>query len=554
MYPKIILALSCTLISAPLLAGTLSGTVSAAGKPLNGAMLTLSSTDALRSETVFADAAGNYRLDTALSGKLTLRVRMPYHQDATQTVTLAAQEQRTLTVNLTPMISDQEISDSQPAVAHFASLPFAKEGPFTRTNLQAECTSCHQLGNALTRWPRTAANWLPTVQRMHAYNGNDDKALMQARADFLAAGFTGKPVTTRIHYVAAPELAHARITQYAIPEASMPHDADVHRQLNKAFSVDQNTDGLYVTDLTSGLTQNFRAPDGGMPPGGKFTLLNIGGGAYAHKPPRGMHSLALGSDGNYYTTDSFAGGLSIFDPRTNKWGETINIPGKAMYPHTIRADKNGHVWFTVTFSEQVGRLDIATRKVELIDLPAAKTISMPSSTIPYGIDINPVDGTVWISRMNADKIGRIDPVTMTYTEFSTPFRAPRRLRFDAQGTLWVAGFAEGKLAKIRTSDFNVTLYDLPRLIADQPAAPYALAVHPETQEVWVNEVMGNQLLRFLPKEERFIAYPLPLNGSFTRDVSFPADGRACTSTSPQPLGAIEGGVAQLVCIDTGKTN
>ena len=61
--------------------------------------------------------------------------------------------------------------------------------------------------------------------------------------------------------------------------------------------------------------------------------------------------------------------------------------------------------------------------------------------LPYGLDITP-DGRVWFARLYTNEIGSIDPDTGKLTMIPTPFKAPRRLRADAQGNLWIAAFNE----------------------------------------------------------------------------------------------------------------
>lgn len=39
---------------------------------------------------------------------------------------------------------------------------------------------------------------------------------------------------------------------------------------------------------------------------------------------------------------------------------------------------------------------------------------------PYGIDVSPVDGSVWYSKLYADKIGTVDKETLAITEIDTP--------------------------------------------------------------------------------------------------------------------------------------
>ena len=136
-------------------------------------------------------------------------------------------------------------------------------------------------------------------------------------------------------------------------------------------------------------------------------------------------------------------------------------------------------------------------------------------------------------------------------EYDSPVRAPRRQRFDAAGTLWVAGFSDGALAKIDVDTWTSTVYPLPVYAPGEIPAPYAVAVHPHTQEIWINDTMLDVAWRFLPNEERFVAYPMPLRGTYTRDFTFTDAGWACTANNPIPAPALEGGVPELICIDPG---
>ena len=100
-------------------------------------------------------------------------------------------------------------------------------------------------------------------------------------------------------------------------------------------------------------------------------------------------------------------------------------------------------------------------------------------------------------------------------------------------------------------DWSVRVYRLPVLAAGEIPAPYALAIHPQTQDVWINDTMLDVAWRFIPSEERFVTYPLPLAGTYTRDFTFTDQGWACTANNPIPAAALEGGVPELICIDAG---
>ena len=171
-------------------------------------------------------------------------------------------------------------------------------------------------------------------------------------------------------------------------------------------------------------------------------------------------------------------------------------------------------------------------------------------TQPYGIDINPIDDSMWYGRLFGDKIGRVDPETLEITEYDSPVRGPRRMRFDNEGILWVTGYSEGQLARIDVDGFKSQVYEMPEFAEGFRPAPYALGIHPDTQDIWLNENMTDRIYRFIPGEERFIVYPVPLAGTYTRDMTFTNDGRVCVSNNPIPPPALEGGILEIICIDT----
>lgn len=61
--------------------------------------------------------------------------------------------------------------------------------------------------------------------------------------------------------------------------------------------------------------------------------------------------------------------------------------------------------------------------------------------------------------------------------------------------------------------------------------------------------MTDRVYRFIQDEERFVAYPIPLSGTYTRDSDFTNNGAACMSNNPVPASELEGGVLQVIRID-----
>lgn len=543
-------------------AGTLSGrVVGSEGRPVAGAMVSLADAQRGVTESVYTDASGRYALVTRrVSGRLALRVRQAYYRDAREELDLATAQRLRHDVTLQALTDPAEISDSLPAAYHFGRIRFQEGTPFARDRFQRDCLTCHQVGNALTRVPRDAAAWEVTIERMHKYLGNFDVGLRQQRAQLLASAFDGRPLDVRPGFVFDRAIAGAHLTEYRLDRAQLPHDAEISPNDGLVYIADQFGDQLIVTDLQSGQSRYFPVNPQGMNVGGKFARLGIPAlGDAAARLYRGPHSLAVGPDGRWYTTDTFATDIGVFDPRTASWEQPYDIPDgprmPSLYPHTIRFGRDGKAWFTLAFSDQVGRLDPVSRKVDVVDLPPGKSLGVASGTVPYGIDIDPRDGSVWYARLWADRIGRIDPVTLVVTEFDAPVKGPRRLRFGRDGTLWLTGYSDGVIAEIHTHgvrDFSSRVHALPEFAPGYRPAAYALAVAPRTGHVWVNETMTDRLYRYDPRHGRWTVYPLPLRGTYTREISFTRTGEVCTSNNPFPVGALEGGVAELICIDPGR--
>ena len=540
------------MLALPATAGTFSGTINNSdGSPMQGVMIRVSHADSGMSETIFSDTQGKFRLATALHGALHVRLRTPYYRDLETHMDLAVDADVNRALVMERMTSDVEISDSLPAAYHFGSLNFESgdDAPFNRYQFQRDCLSCHQLGNALTRAPRSADRWHQTIQRMHRYmGGNYDYAMRQRRAVMLSEGFNGKPVSVRPKFPLDPALSDATIYEYRLTRGN-PHDAIVHPQTGIIYSADQIGSHFAVTDTSTGKSEYISQSGNGnryRVPGSTTGEIDSFS-SYTRNAP---HSMALGLDGKYYVTNTATNTIGVFNPETNEWEPSYVIGGGARYPHTIRIDKQGIAWFTISGSDMVGRLDPVSGESTVIHLPFAASRGGTRGTWTYGIDINPKDGSIWYGRLFADRIGRIDPKTLEVREFDSPMRGPRRMQFDNSGTLWVAGFAEGSLARIQpTADgFDSRVYPMPEFADGYRPAPYALGVHPQTQDIWLNETMTDRLFRFIPSEERFIAYPVPLRGTYTRDFSFTPDGKACTSNNPFPLASLEGGVSEILCI------
>jgi streptogramin lyase len=281
----------------------------------------------------------------------------------------------------------------------------------------------------------------------------------------------------------------------------------------------------------------------------------------------------MAPDGAVWITLAAGNQLARFDPKSERF--EIHDVETGFYPHTLRFDAQGRFWYTMAASNHVGRFDPATDEQLHIRLPArtlAQEVAlrlMPlflwldrefglregaassgdgfNMPVPYGIDIAP-DGGVWFSQLNEDRIGRIDPESLEVELVETPFPAPRRLRFDSRGVLWVPSFSAGLLSAFYPATGAFQSWPLP-LEPREGVTPYALHVDRRTDQVWVCGTNSDTLIRFDPPSEQFTVYPLPTRVTYTRDIDFDASGRVWTSNSNSPAWQIEGGQPRVLRLD-----
>ena len=558
----------------------LSGQVMlASGSPLAGAMVTLTD-DAGFSTTVYSDTTGAWSLQASHVRpplRLRARARGPW-QDALMPVDEASLS-GPVTLVVHPHSDPSAVSEQLAASAHAASIDW--DDAETREDFISQCHFCHQIGNAMTRRPRSARQWAEVVRRMEGYG-----ALLtwQNEKDFahtLSAQFSGAPLVVTHTPEMHEELPSAVMREWAFGgPLNYVHDVEIGPD-GLLYGVDMSADRIWILDRDTHRIDYVQWPNSGLPQGGMFSGAVAPLGTFdAHHGP---HSIVHGPDNKLYTTNSLAAEIGIFDPVT-RTTEFVPTGGDTIYPHTLRFDQKGTLWFTFALSNQIGRMDIHRKKITIIDLPShgawrwladamlptvlkvaswfgKKDLHIALShhkisgegrdvlNLPYGLDVSPLDGSVWYSKLYSGYIGRVDPETLAVEEFKVPYSGPRRLRFGRDGVLWIPSFEAGVLSKFDTrSRTFVEHYHLPVLAENEYETPYAVGVEPTTGHVWIASNMSDRILRFDPVAERFVAYPSPTRVTFLRDFIFTPDGNVCTSNANLPAAAIEGGRPKLMCL------
>lgn len=566
-------------------AATISGQVKTFdGLPIAGALVTVWNEPRDQKETVYSDADGRYTIDTTLIGGVSLRGRAPYFGDQNQPLKLQADSVVEQDFLLVQLQSAEEISATLPASAHASTLPFQDEE--IRNTFISQCNYCHQQGNSITRIPRSHEAWSDTVWRMETYAAYMTYGEHNQIVDLLSEGFNGTPVDVQQSDIYSEELSQASIKEWLVATPmSFLHDTVVGQD-GKLYGIDEGSDTIYVLDRETAELKAHQMDPEGEPVAGDFAGIQMPLGIFTGT--HGPHSMAQIDDGRMYITAALSSSLFMFDPETEEFTR-YDIPRgflwrKGLYPHTIRADEDNNVWFTVTFSNRVMKFDTTTEQFTDIALPSDSALNWMTDvfmgtvlkvaalfpqenlhmafshhkwlnggkdvlSMPYGIDINPLDGGIWYGKLIGNKIGHIDPETLEITEFDTPHKGPRRMRFDKEGILWIPSFDEGVLMRFDPASKQFTNIKLPLLSEDEYEVPYALNVHHDTGDVWIAANNSDRVLRYIPSDNRFITYPMPSRVVWFRDLEFTQEGHVCTSNSNLPAYAHEDGLPAFVCID-----
>jgi len=563
------------------------GRVSAdANTPIVGAMVTFRFGAPFQERTVFSAEDGRYQVSgLPAATDYMIRVRRIGWEDIRTNGSTMEQGSSQLDFTMVQHTDMAKVAAQLPANQWYSLVLEELTDENEREQLVRSCNMCHQQGNAATRIQRPPEEWHKVLSLMARMGGGLDMELREKIPELFNSAYDPKTAIPRLtKNFGQPDFApppSAEVRQAVIDEyelggrSSMQHDMIIHSD-GYAYSVDMSTDTLFRLDpsIPGGGRKAFPIPAGDFPLGG----LGDGGALPSNSEMRvGPHSVQSGPDGGVWITLAVSNQLARFDPVEESF-IIEDLPG-GIFPHTIRFDDRGRGWYTVAISNHVGVYDPKSGQHDLIRLPArdfgeeimlrmlpvalwlgqwfdlselvdtSEGIDVP---FPYGIDIAP-DGGIWFSQLNAHRIGRVDPDTFEVKVIDTPFTAPRRMRFDSKGKLWIPGFSSSLISKFDPGTGEFEHFELPDELLGAEA-PYTLNVDLKTDDVWVCATNSDSLIRFQQDEEKFTIYPLPTRVTYTREIGFSDDGSVWSSNSNAPAWQIETGIPRIIRLDTDGQN
>jgi virginiamycin B lyase len=166
-------------------------------------------------------------------------------------------------------------------------------------------------------------------------------------------------------------------------------------------------------------------------------------------------------------------------------------------------DGKGNIWFTSQGSSRIGRLNMQSGKVDLIN-----PYDQPAN--PYGIVMGP-KGDLWVALLRVGLIARVDPNTLEVTRFKEGDEKSRsrRLEVTSDGMVWYGDEARGMFGRINPATGEVKEWPMP---GGPESRPYAVTKD-DRGRIWISETGAEKrLVGFDPKTERFFAN-IPVSGT-----------------------------------------
>ena len=509
--------------------GSISGTiVGPGGNPMRGVLVSAIDHDHEKSVTVLSDSRGQFVLDRLPAKTYDLRARLIGFEDNFLEEYDVAAGGSGDPVKF-EMEHTEDILLQRTGASLFAEMDWDSEEE--RMSFKMSCTYCHQVGTFGFRTPEEPVDWEVMITRMDGFG---------ALHKNLKKTIVGKLVDT--YAEDAPE----RWAEYTPPEPpkgkalalravewdmgekrrTMIHDLELGTD-GLVYAVDMANDCVVSLDPETGERNYYAVPGGGEP--------------YTEAPMiMGPHSLECDAEGNMWITLAIGGKMGKFDTKTKEWTVVSGMPEprpRGGYPHTLRIDDKGVVWFTDAGLGVLSLDPSADNARTFYKLPnnnqaIGTGVGESRGITPYGIDVAP-NGHIWYTKLNGNRVGRIDPEVEggDIKEWAPPFVGPRRLHVAPNGLVWVPGCGSGVFASFNPETEEWKVYDLPD---KENRFPYALNIHPKTGDIWICGTCNDSMVRFIPETEEMIEYPMPSRVTYTREVEFAEDGSiwVCNSNWP----------------------
>ena len=167
------------------------------------------------------------------------------------------------------------------------------------------------------------------------------------------------------------------------------------------------------------------------------------------------HDIARDSSGNlWFTAGGATGALGKLDPFTGVFQE-YSLKPPATNPVGITAGPEGDIWFTVEGGSEalIGRIAPASGEISQFKVPS-------EHSRPAHITVGPEEDLWFTESSNPGAIGRFNPKTKEFSQFSTGLTAnsaPSGITTGAEGNVWFTeASTPGRIGRIDPTSGTIT--------------------------------------------------------------------------------------------------
>jgi virginiamycin B lyase len=165
------------------------------------------------------------------------------------------------------------------------------------------------------------------------------------------------------------------------------------------------------------------------------------------------------------------GQLFRYDINSGRFDKTVDLPSELSSPVGLAVDNSGKLWVTDHGTNIFFRYnpsdDQITKLVTSIASPKIYGGSTPPNayTLPYWIEAGPDDSSLWFNQHTGNKLARVDPETLTLTEYWIPSQNRNwaacpdesrtcglanalQLSVGSNGQVWFSEWTENKIGRV----------------------------------------------------------------------------------------------------------
>ena len=470
-------------------AAALTGLVTSAQEgPMEGVLVTAKKSGSTVATTVVTDKDGRYSFPAARlePGNYTIKIRaVGYDLDGKGAADIAAD--KTANVNL-------KLKTTRSLASQLTNAEWMQSMPGTPKQKDAllGCVTCHT-ADRIVRSTHNAEEFMQVQARMGTYANQSVPTRPQKRLAERLLEERGdsrlKAQQERAEFLASINLSESETWTYALKPMPRP-----------------------TGDATKVIITEYDLPRDSIEP----------------------HDVIVGKDGNAYYTNFGEQNLGQLNPKTGKVTE-IQLPElKKGWPQGslgIRPDHEGNLWFGMMYQGAIGKLDLATLKVQTYSLPPEMNKAMAQVNMVRPESAS-VDGKVWTQNNGFAAVHRLDLKTGAI-ETIAPFQGSKAgenhniydIIPDANNNLYFTDFAQQHIGRVDAKTGQTTLFELPT----KASAPRRGMIDDQGR-IWFGMYRANKIGMFDTKSEKFKEWEMPTAWSAPYDVTIDKTGHVWTGS------------------------